>query len=255
MAFFAYLDAGGDASQPALSAAGYVARGEQWTRFDSEWEAVLASEGVNALHMKQFAHFNDEFASWKGHPERRASFLARLRDVIGAHTMQGISTTLFVSAYHTLNTHATVRERLGGPYTLTMLCSVMAVKNWHEANAPGEPMTVFLERGDKDQGELLDVLRRFGYPYPVTALDKKSIVNGQQRYVRAFEAADFLAYEFQKGAHTMREKGADTIQARKSLLALVPPGPSDYLRVIDVHALAAFGRSFGVRRRSGGAAS
>jgi hypothetical protein len=38
-------------------------------------------------------------------------------------------------------------------------------------------------------------------------------------------------------------------------LALVPPGPSDYLRVIDVHALAAFGRSFGVRRRSGGAAS
>lgn len=250
MALLVYLDAGGSSKLPALSAAGYIAREEQWAAFDRDWAEALQDAGVSALHMKDFAHSRKEFTSWKADEPRRAAFLSRLAEIIKRHTLKHVAVTLFVDVYDKLNAKATVRERLGGPYVLTMLTAIVLTNHWRDRNAPSEPMAVFVEHGDEDQGVLIDCVRRLEYQHPVTPLRKSSTVDGMLRYVLPFQAADFLAYEYQKGMRTMRARGVVETQSRRSFFNLFPVhGPDDYSRVIDVHGLGELCKKFGVRRR------
>ena len=249
MALIAYFDAGGDETLPTLSAAGFIARAEQWNLFNEEWAIALAAAGVSSLHMRDFAHSVGQFELWKGDEPRRAQFLSHLTSIVRRHTMKHVAVTLLISIYDQLNAKATVRERLGSPYVLTMLNAILLAQHWRDSNLASEPLAVCLEHGDKDQTTLLEVLKRVEFPHEVAAIPKRSIVDGRTSYVLPFQAADFLAYEYQKAMRTMREGGVTEIKARRSFRGLLPVGEDLYSRVIDVHGLAELCKAFGVRRR------
>lgn len=250
MALFTYLDAGGTKDLPSLSAAGYIAREEQWQAFGRDWAGVLARFGVTELHMKNFAHFRKDFVTWQGDEPRRAAFLAALTDIIKTHTLKHVAVILHTSVYHQLNAAATVRERLGTPYALTMLSALLLAKDWAETCAPGEPMSFFIEYGDHDQGDLLNLLWALEFPHRVRPVRKTVVNSSGTAHVMPFQAADFLAYEYQKAIRTMRDRGVQAVKARKSAFYLIPIGEDRYSRVIDVHSLGELCLKLGVKRRS-----
>lgn len=94
--------------------------------------------------------------------------------------------------------------------------------------------------------KIVAIIKKYTIRHVVTTLQSSSSV----QYVTPFQAADFLAYEFYKGVKEMRSTGRHEINGRKSLLALVPVGPDEYSRVIDIHALAVYVKTFGVTRRA-----
>jgi len=250
MALHCYLDAGGTKDHLSLSCGGWIATEENWQRFHADWTEVMAAEGVRELHMSKLAHFQGEYRPWKGDEDRRIRFIKKLVAIITKYTIRHVVTTLHLDIYKRLNEQATVEERLGSPYVLTMLSAILMAKDWHEKHAPSETMSVFIEHGDEDQGLLLKILKRFEFPYPLAVLPKRQKSGSGVQYITPFQAADFLAYEFYKGVKEMRSTGQHEIKGRKSLLALVPVGPDEYSRVIDIHALAVYVKAFGVTRRA-----
>ena len=244
-----YLDAGGTKDPYALSCAGWIASEESWVNFDHEWSEALRNEGVSEFHMSQLAHFQGEFKGWKGDEGRRIKFLQKLVAIIKANTVRHIGITLHMDMYNRLDAETTIRARLGPPYVLTMLFTAIHLQNWQERHAPSDALSVFFEHGDDDQGLLLRALKNLQYPFPLQLVRKRQQTVNGVRYVTPFQAADFLAYELHKGTKEMRRAGKNEIKGRKSLVALLPVGPDDYTGVIDIHALGAICKSFGVMRR------
>jgi hypothetical protein len=207
--------------------------------------------------MKDFAHSRREFVPWKGDEARRAAFLSQLAEIIKRHTLKHVAVTLLVQVYNSLNEKVTVRESLGRPYTLTMLSSLILVRRWREENAPSEPIVVYVEHGDEDQGELLGAVKRIRYPYQVLPL-RKRLPSGE--YVQQFQAADYLAYEYHKNMKMMIERDGilaiatrdeTEIQSRKSFHSLFADfGRDDYQRVISGNGIVELGKVFGLRLRS-----
>jgi hypothetical protein len=77
--FKVYLDESGSPDDTtAVVVAGFLASLEQWIEFERNWKEAVASFGVTALHMRDFAHSNREFAAWKYDEQKRQRFLSRL---------------------------------------------------------------------------------------------------------------------------------------------------------------------------------
>jgi hypothetical protein len=249
MPYRAYLDMSGDASLPTMGAGAYIARVERWQRFDVAWSEVLHAFDVPELHMWEFAGFRGPFKSWREDEDKRRRFLTALADVIRAHTDRSISVTLFVNDYKKVDKVFRVRERLGSPYSFTMLSALTYVRAWHQEHGGGEPLDAFIEHGDADQSELLQIVERLDYEHSVQALRKRVTSSEGTSYVLPFQACDFLAYETVKAARRSEDLQAEEINARKSFLLLTPSGKDSYWRYIDVRGILAFVRAFKVPRR------
>jgi hypothetical protein len=132
-----------------------------------------------------------------------------------------------------VNTALAVRESLGAPYTATALYALTLAKTWIERHHPGEAMAFFVERGDTDQGELFNILRRVRFIQPVTPLDKRTVANGVTTWVYPFQACDFIAYEMAKHAKAASALGVDSVRARQSLLQIAPRERDDMWRFMN----------------------
>ena len=77
--FKAYFDASGHPAEgKVVSVAGFVAEETQWQHFQRNWQNTLDDFGVQALHMREFAHSVGEFTEWKNDEPKRRDFLKRL---------------------------------------------------------------------------------------------------------------------------------------------------------------------------------
>jgi hypothetical protein len=246
MALFTYLDAGGTKDHPAIGVAGFIAREDRWLAFDREWVAALQEFGVSELHMKHFTAFRGEFQGWDKDEPKRRRFIARVAGVIKTFTDAQIGRVIFTKDYEDVNHAMCLREALGGPYAITALWAMFAARSWRDAHHAGEPMAFFIERGDNDQGELFDVLRRLKFDEAATPLNKRTVKNGVTTYVYPFQACDFLAYEMTKGAKTILAQDADEVTARRSLLAIGSTKDESAWGYIDRLALSNTCRRLGV---------
>jgi len=233
MAILTYLDASGTKEHPSLSVAGFIATEERWIAFDHAWVAALAEFGITDLHMKDFVSSRRQFDGWDKDEPKRRRFVQRITSVINTNTDKSVGAILFVADYDEVNTVLAVRESLGAPYTATALYALTLAKTWIERHHSGEAMAFFVERGDTDQGELFNILRRVGFIQPVTPLDKRTVVNGVTTWVHPFQACDFIAYEMAKHAKVASALGVDSVRARQSLLQIAPRERDDMWRFMN----------------------
>lgn len=99
----AYMDESGThTSSRAVAVGGYLARWEQWNRFQTAWGRLLKHYNLRELHMKHAAHFRREFEGWK--EERRAAFLAEAALVIKRHTMLALGCGFVTADYDASDT-------------------------------------------------------------------------------------------------------------------------------------------------------
>ena len=179
--YAAYFDDSGHPdSEKLVVVAGFVASKEQWLLFERDWEDLLRSEGLTALHMTDFMR-ND----WD--KERKQYLLNRLTALLYIRTSKHFSETVLMDAYRTVNEKYAMEEVLGAPYALVGNNLSKKLRQW-KAQHGGEDsklLSIF-EDGTKHKGDFIDAMARDALPCPIFA--KKSEVTPLQ-------GADLLARE------------------------------------------------------------
>jgi len=217
--FTAYFDGSGSPDEgKALVVAGYLAAADQWAEFNREWTECLASEGVSAFHMRDFAHSLREFASWKLDETRRKRFLERLIRIVKMRVRKSIANAVLLDAYNRVNAEFMFSEHIGPPYALCGMACMKDICRWAtKAKRHYEwPRCVF-ESGDKHSKEFKQLIARFeDWPDPIFETKSKDL--------RPFEAADLIAWENRK-LYTEAESGSFS-NFRKSFSELQKISPT-----------------------------
>ena len=93
-----YLDESGTHAQArAVAVAGYLARWEDWQKFRKGWRRLLRRYEVSDFHMKDAAHFRNDFENWE--PSRRDKFLSDAAQMIKRHTLVAFGCGFVVADY------------------------------------------------------------------------------------------------------------------------------------------------------------
>ena len=184
--FTAYFDASGTKRMKAMAFAGFVSGVKKWDRWKVQWEEILASEGVSAFHMTDFAGSEGEYKLWKGDTKRRRRFISELVRCIKKNTNKGFSSGLYVTDYKEVNADFRLDEYVGKPYTLCGWACLGALEKWMMKKSVKKwAVLIAIEEGDEDQNELMELARSRSF----------KIVPRSKAEVRAFEAADLVGWK------------------------------------------------------------
>jgi hypothetical protein len=234
----AYYDASGkehEVDKPLVIGA-VVSTGEGWLQFEREWDDVLATYGMPYAHMSEVAQWSGPFAAWwKDRPDqklrkdaRRAAFVARLASVIERNVRVMLGLHMRPSSFHAVNReYVLARKWCPSPFPLLARMCSWSVEEWMSRHHPGESLIHLIEAGDDGEGALRRAVAA-GLPdvrlYPTPAQDAAT-----GKWVRQFEAADFLAYEhrlfaqrwyFDDDRYNPRTPGDDNLRRSFGALAL-----------------------------------
>ena len=196
-----------------LVVAGLVSTQEGWYEFERGWNRVLGTFGVSHLHMNKFAHSKGEFSDWKGNEEKRIQFLSSLIEVMERAVMYGLAIRIIPRDYNAVNKDYHLYG-LGwdGAYSLATIICATEAEFWVWDKYPKAALGHVIENGDAGQGALNKLIDKMERSH-ITILSKYNKVT--QRFVRPFEACDFLAYECRLAA-----KRGPNSRPRRSFLEL-----------------------------------
>lgn len=206
-----YVDEAGhakDARRTFLCLAGLVAREAAWKRFDEEWRAVCAEEGISLpFHMADFAGFRGQFKGWT--EEKRIQALGRLVQAVKhAHAIP-IGSVVSVKDFNAFE--ATLKDGMKDPYFMAFqpLTFHMAVAASMEEPIGGPVAMIYAHHPEHSDGlgnteELWEALRRHN---PIVALFMESYVCGEQKEHTPLQAADIWAYELGHHFEVIRPAG------------------------------------------------
>jgi len=199
MSVTAYFDASGSPSTDAVAVAGLAATPEKWVEFERKWDECLTAQNVSALHMRDFAHCRREFESWKDDEPRRRRLLNGLLWIIEETIDYSVACAIYMNDYNAVDASRSLSETMR-PYTMASLTCSACIIPWAQNNGHQRDQIIWVfEKGDDDQDDLrkhwdwtypnsdvepIMLKKRDGYPDP-----------NQCRAIRAFEAADLVAYE------------------------------------------------------------
>lgn len=101
-----FMDETGHADDPKLhfaGMAGFVAPIGVWKVFEQHWNDLLAKAGLcEPFHMREFAHSEGQFRSWKGKEEQRQLFFGRLLEIIAETKADPVGAILSVTDFNSL---------------------------------------------------------------------------------------------------------------------------------------------------------
>jgi hypothetical protein len=206
-----YFDESGDSEkQPGFGIGGFVCPAQKWLGFNKKWSAVLDKFEVSHFHMKDFAHSNGEFKSWKGNEGKRNSFIKKLVAAARSHISFGACSNIWCESYAKLNREYELEETVS-PYVLCALrCVDLTIKWGVPRGYKREQMRFVFEDGSNiPKGQLYEWMEREGFSAPIFEPKKSH---------RGLELADFSAWEHTKVIRRLADK--DFAPFRKSLVAL-----------------------------------
>lgn len=184
--FSAYFDTSGTKRSAVLTSVGFVSRVSKWDRFTEEWQSILKTYGVAAMHMTDFVSSKGEFAEWRGQTERRRKFISELSNCIARNTNKGFASSVIIADYEALDKDFMLHEHVGPPFVLAMRSSFGGLFKWARNKGVKPNHTLILvEKGDEDYGELESSARADGYK--VVDLAKSDTV--------VFQASDLAAWK------------------------------------------------------------
>lgn len=211
MELVGYFDASGSPNDPncrILTVAGFAASTEQWRGFEKDWQALLASEGIDCLHMKEFAHSVGAFRHWKRDETRRRRLVAHASQIIGKYANEVFSIAIMLDEYRAADRVYKLSE-FCKPYTIAASIVITRAKKSLAETYPDHSLSCVFEKGDVDQDQLVKFLRMDGSEVPLQFLEKSCA---------PLQAADFLSYEHTKNLSDYMV--ADRRKVRESLWSL-----------------------------------
>lgn len=113
-----YLDdSGKDPQNRVTTLAGYVAREEAWSAFETSVEPTFARYKVPVLHARDLEATDGAFKGWK--ILKKQSFVARISSELSKHSMLGVSMSAVKETYDRRALESN-RKRTNRPYTFCM---------------------------------------------------------------------------------------------------------------------------------------
>jgi hypothetical protein len=223
----AYCDAGGkEGITPSVTVATVAATVDSWKIFEHEWCCVLRTYGLEYFHSSEYVARKPPFD--KLTEAQRVSLIRDLIQVARPFLVSAHSTTVYQDDYDQANGLFKIAESLGGPFAIAVGSAMKDVWNCEKIRKETSlPVQIFIEDGDKGRGAVKEKLCKFAKisrKLQPTFLPWKSDVDGVPVYVRQFELADLVAFEWGRGAANRRHRMvADRYQwkpLRKSAEAL-----------------------------------
>jgi hypothetical protein len=198
----------------AMAFSGFVSTPKKWDRFTREWNAILAREGVSALHMTDLASSGKEFKSWKGDTERRRKFISDLAVCIKRHTNKGFSSGIYIDDYNQVNRDFMLAEKIGQPYTLAGYSCLGALRAWSlNKDVRNSDILVLVEQGDEDQSEFLNLADADGF----------KATRAPKAYTPAFQAADLIGWKCRTVLQDARKKQPSTEEEADRIMRSLDP--------------------------------
>ena len=81
-AYFDETGHGADANTKIIGMAGCLTAAELWRMIEKQWKAALQSENLPYFHMREYAHSQGIFKTWKGDENRRRKIYGDLWEII-----------------------------------------------------------------------------------------------------------------------------------------------------------------------------
>ncbi|SPE35789.1 hypothetical protein SBA6_490014 [Candidatus Sulfopaludibacter sp. SbA6] len=197
MALTGYFDdSGTDAENPALIVAGFLSDVDQWDRLGDEMEQLRAEPQYNAppFHAKGFddgRRGHGPYAGW-GEKKRR-EYMARLLGIIIRRCIKSFGTVLEKSAYNSIIAPDPAhKDYFGTLYAFAAVNCIHAACEWRNKSRPGEPILFIFDKGNKNQGQLEDIGKRY-----LVGSDKliENVTSGDDEKIPPLQVADLLAFE------------------------------------------------------------
>lgn len=189
----AYFDESGThEGSPVMCVAGYLFKTEQVIHLDREWLEALDQFGLTCFHAADCAHGVREFE--KLNAQQRKELTIKLIGIIKRRMEVGIAVSISETDF---GKHPANQFERGGPYILGALQVLSGVVAWAEKRSYNGKIAYFFESGHKHQHlahaviemmtvNVSDHLRYYSHTF------------AGKRDIRALQAADILAYEWQK---------------------------------------------------------
>lgn len=189
-----YMDESGihDGS-PVVTVAGYFAIPKKWREFTKDWNK--AKRPIRVFHAADCASCNGEFKGWE--PPARDQFVAGLLPIIPKHALPGICVGIHLGALEQgFAKRPELREMFGTPYTACFQWSLQFLLSVMERVDVNDRLAIIHEMNDYKH----EVLSAFDWVSKnrKTHNGKLSISFGSKKDYVPLQAADVLAYEFNK---------------------------------------------------------
>jgi hypothetical protein len=185
--------------------AGFISSHKDWQAFDTAWINRLREDGLDYLHMKEFAGSRVQFAEgWKDNEARRQKLFGDLIGIIKSHVYRKFGSVIIMDGWEKLS-QGNKQEYSLNAYVLAARTCAARVREWQEAENFKSPTGYAFEDGDEGKG-MLD--KRFvddNLPRPVfkPKKDRQKPDGTTERGYTPLQAADILAYELQKPTNNM----------------------------------------------------
>ncbi|MDT7540568.1 MAG: hypothetical protein QOE33_472 [Acidobacteriota bacterium] len=193
-----YVDETGhskDQGQKFVGVAGVIAPAANWERFESKWKGILAEFKLPYFHMREFAHSEGLFRSWKGKEQKRRKLFGKLMKAIETAYPIPFGSVMPLDAFRRLTDSQKVL--FSDPYFLCLQNCIKGVGRIIQMFPEEEEVALVLsEQGEfKRQAiEMCDFMRaNYSYAQKLTFP-----VFRDMRKIVPLQAADVVAYEFQK---------------------------------------------------------
>jgi hypothetical protein len=200
----AFADESGHAADPKVDHVGLVgliAPEERWATFRNQWNAALAAFGIDAFHMREFAHRRGAFQDWP--EERRRALLDQLLAAIEELQPTIVGSVISLQAWRALDS-SDQRLFLDPYYACIQEFAYLAAV--HATTVGQDDVRITLSQNSEFAGRaksLFDALSK-SQTMPRSVRDYQY---ADMRTEPALQAADLVAYEVVLG-HDQVSKGA-----------------------------------------------
>jgi hypothetical protein len=229
MTLKAFVDESGEGQLPVLVLAGWVSTASRWATFSDEWDVLLHTYGVSALHMTDAMTFNGEFRGWSR--IRRDEFLTQAQRLVNEHTRSGIAYVLHLKDFaEAARAEPNMPKQMTRPYYYAFFGLIHeAIRN---ASLLGidEPINfVFDERSIKDKQEIFAAWDDFATQFPLN----RDLIGGSPTFesdigIKPLQAADLSAWiirarwiEHAQGSVPFKPPWFDKVIGEQKILACI----------------------------------
>lgn len=235
----AYFDESRDTSRGStLAVAGYFGRTTEWRLLERRWNNILSFYNIkHGLHMKEFAHFKNEFEMFRHNEPLRQEFLDRLTSTLYKPKPRFVAVGCAVDVHEFAKLPAKVREGFrSDPYLFAfILCVRKAIESRFVQHLPMEEKMGFVfDRRDELQSRGKSL---FNYVKDKLAIPERRRIGdlafGSRSESPPLQAADFIAYEVRRDL----DRRISGRPERWAIKRITQCGPSDGVMIFDGPAL------------------
>ncbi len=164
---------------------GAIARADQWSIFNTEWQAVLDSYNISCFHMSKFESRKDEFSRLFNDNASRHAFLNKLLDIISKHVICIIGTRIQV----------TQNGRFAATYVEAVRKTILNATHDAGHTSPDKISLVFAIQPEISSKRIItycDKLKKLAIP------NLDSCSGADPKHTIPLQVADLLSYEIMK---------------------------------------------------------